>query len=68
MVKEVAASVKGIATVAAINIDDNRPLMPRFEGHVAGIPTLLILTQGRVVESVSGDADRIEKRLLDHLE
>jgi thioredoxin-like negative regulator of GroEL len=66
VVKDVASSLRGVVAITAVNVDDNQPLLQRLRSHVPGIPTLLILKNGRVIESLSGDAQHIEQRLLSH--
>lgn len=68
MVKDVADSLQGVITVASVNVDDNQAVLQRLRSFVPGIPTLLILKNGQVMESVSGDAAHIEKRLFAHYE
>jgi len=55
---EVASEVKGRATVAKVNVDDNGDLAARF--GIRSIPTLVLFRDGRVVEQAVGVKSRDE--------
>ncbi len=56
MVQEAARELAGRGAVVQINTEENPQLAGRFA--IKGIPTVMILRDGRVVESVSGAMDR----------
>ncbi len=51
-VEELAGDYKGRAAVAKVNVDDNPGMVGRF--GIRGIPMLLVLKNGDVVEQVVG--------------
>ena len=46
------------ATIIKVNIDQHRELANQFQ--VSGIPTLMLISEGQVIERTSGIADRQE--------
>jgi thioredoxin-like negative regulator of GroEL len=56
VVQEVAEEVAGSGAVVQVNTDENPQLASRF--GIGGIPTVMILRKGRVVDSVSGGVDK----------
>lgn len=56
MVQEVASELAGKAAVVQVNSDENPQLAGRFK--IKGIPALLILQNGMVIDSSSGAMDK----------
>ncbi len=56
MVQQVAEELAGSGVVVQINTEENPQLATRF--GIRGIPTVMILRKGQVVDSVSGAMDR----------
>ena len=56
MVQEAARELAGRGVIVQVNTQENPQLAGRF--GIKGIPTVMILRDGRVVESVSGAMDR----------
>ena len=52
ILEKVAEAVAGKASVAKINVDDNRELAVKF--GVRSIPTLLIIKDGQQVQTLTG--------------
>lgn len=56
--RQVAGDLKGEGTVAMINVDDNRSAGQQY--GVRGIPTMLVLKNGKVVGQIrSRDREQI---------
>jgi thioredoxin 2 len=56
VVQEIALELAGRGVVVQINTQENPQLAGRF--NVRGIPTVMILKGGKVLDSVSGALDR----------
>ena len=56
MVQEVARELAGRGVVVQVNTDENPRLADKF--RIRGIPAVLILKRGEVIDSVSGAMDR----------
>jgi thioredoxin 2 len=56
VVQEVAEELAGSGMVVQINTEENPQLASRF--GIKGIPTVMILRKGQVVDSVSSAMDR----------
>ncbi len=56
MVQEVAEELAGSGVVVQVNTEENPQLASRF--GIRGIPTVMILRKGQVVDSVSGAMDK----------
>ncbi len=56
MVREVARGLAGRAAVIQVNTDENPRLSQRF--GIRGIPAVLIIWQGKVLDSLSGSRDK----------
>lgn len=56
MVREVARGLAGRTAVVQVNTEENPRLAQRF--GIRGIPALLIIRQGRVLDSFSGSRDK----------
>ncbi len=52
VIEQVAAEMEGKATVAKVNVDDNRELAARF--MVTTIPALFVFKDGEIVSNASG--------------
>jgi thioredoxin 1 len=52
IVDEIAVSMGSKATIAKINVDENRQKAAEY--FISGVPSLLIFNEGKVVEQVSG--------------
>lgn len=51
-----AAELAGKAAVAQVNIDQNQRLARQFS--ITGVPAMLLLRQGQVIDRMSGAAPR----------
>ncbi len=56
MVQQVAEELAGLGVVVQINTEGNPQLAGKF--GIRGIPTVMILRKGQVVDSVSGAMDK----------
>jgi thioredoxin 2 len=61
VVQEVAGELAGKAAVAQVNTEENPVLAARF--GIRGIPAILILDRGKVINRLEGASDR--RSLLD---
>ena len=53
IVEELATDYEGRATIGKMNVDEN-PNIPTSRFHVRGIPTLVVLKNGELVETLVG--------------
>jgi len=51
-IEEIAGETENIAKVGKVNVDEERELAENF--HVMSIPTLVVVKNGKVVDSVVG--------------
>lgn len=67
-VDQLAQEYDGRVTVGKMNVDEN-PHIPNDRFHVRGIPTLVVLKDGRQVDTIVGlvPKDEIVRRLERHL-
>ena len=67
IVEQLAAEFAGKARIGKLNVDENQATASRF--NVQGIPTLLILKNGKEVDRIVGaqPKEAISKRLQTHL-
>jgi len=56
VVREVAQELAGRCAVAQVNTDENPGLANRF--NIRGIPHLVLLRQGKVIDSISGASEK----------
>jgi thioredoxin 2 len=56
VVREVARGLAGQTAVVQVNTEENPLLAQRF--GIRGIPAILIIRQGRVLDSLSGSRDK----------
>jgi len=68
IVEQLHEQYKGTMTFGFLNTDDNQELAMEF--GIMGIPTILIVKDGRHVDSLVGvmPKSEVERRLKDHLE
>ncbi len=56
VIREVAAEVAGRAAVVQVNVDTSPGLASGYQ--IQGVPTMLVLKKGQVVERISGERSR----------
>ena len=68
IVEELATDYEGRATIGKMNVDEN-PNIPTSRFHVRGIPTLVVLKNGELVETLVGlrPKDELVKAIEKHL-
>jgi thioredoxin 1 len=65
IVEELASDYEGKATIGKMNVDEN-PNIPTSRFQVRGIPTLVVLKNGELVDTIVGLAPKEDiKKLLD---
>jgi thioredoxin 1 len=67
IVEELASDYEGRATIGKMNVDENPSIPSRFQ--VRGIPTLIVLKNGLLVDTIVGlvPKDEIVRKLDQHL-
>ena len=66
IVEELASDYEGRATIGKMNVDEN-PNIPTSRFQVRGIPTLVVLKNGQLVDTIVGLVPKEEiVRKLDH--
>ncbi len=68
IVDELASDYEGRATIGKMNVDEN-PNIPTSRFQVRGIPTLVVLKNGQLVDTIVGlvPKDEIVRKLDQHL-
>jgi thioredoxin 1 len=65
IVEELASDYEGKATIGKMNVDEN-PNIPTSRFQVRGIPTLVVLKNGELVDTIVGLAPKEDiKKLID---
>ena len=65
IVEELATDYEGKATIGKMNVDEN-PNIPTSRFQVRGIPTLVVLKDGELVDTIVGLAPKEDiKKLID---
>ena len=65
IVEELATDYEGKATIGKMNVDEN-PNIPTSRFQVRGIPTLVVLKNGELVDTIVGLAPKEDiKKLID---
>ena len=57
IVEQLATDYEGRATIGKMNVDEN-PNVPSSRFHVRGIPTLVVLKDGQLVDTIVGAVPR----------
>ena len=57
IVEQLATEYAGRATIGKMNVDEN-PNVPASRFHVRGIPTLVVLKNGQLVDTIVGAVPR----------